>query len=258
MTFVGRLVAFLAACLLLSGEGRTQKPPPLPEPLVFLADIDPSIVQDIRYATANNFTGRPVAGYGAGECVLLRGVALAISRVQKDLASEGYGLKVYDCYRPERAVNSFAAWARKGADDPATRRFHPRVPRSGLVGKGYIGSVSLHSQGRAVDVTLVRLPAPAQAAFEPAAAYGACNAPKAERAPDNGVDMGTDFDCFDSASHVASADVNAEQRRLRRLLAAAMELRGFSGYAQEWWHFSHPSREAGRRSFDVVVPARAR
>lgn len=256
-----RLVAALGVCLAASAcppAGAQQRPGALPSPLVFLADIDATIGQDIRYASANNFTGRPVPGYEAGECILIEGVARALAAVQKDLVAQGFSLKVYDCYRPERAVRSFAAWVHGGTEDAASRRFHPRLPRSSLISRGFIASVSDHSKGVAVDLTIVALAGSKAAPFDPAHVYAPCNGPKAERAPDTSVDMGTDFDCFDADSHTGSRSVSPEQSRARKVLIGAMTRHGFESYAREWWHFSMPGNEAGGRSFDVPVPPRPR
>ena len=81
---------------------------PLPGGFVYLRDIDPSIIQDIRYATSNNFMGRPMAGYGAGECVVTREVGLRLKAVQQELAPQKLSLKMFDCYRPTRAVAATA------------------------------------------------------------------------------------------------------------------------------------------------------
>src|SRR5262245_2789867 len=100
-------------------------PGPTRHPLVYLRDIDPSIVQDIRYATSNNFTGRRVRGYDAAECMLLRDVAEALARVQQVLASRQLSLRVYDCYRPRRAVRAFERWVRDPEADPSlTHCYH--------------------------------------------------------------------------------------------------------------------------------------
>ncbi|MGC2114153.1 MAG: M15 family metallopeptidase, partial [Pseudolabrys sp.] len=109
----------------------------LPPGFVYLRDVDNTIAQDIRYATADNFTGRPLPGYNAAECVLRREAAEALKRVQADLAKENLGLKVYDCYRPTRAVRAMAAWSHDGEDSPATRRFYPSLHKRNLFALGY-------------------------------------------------------------------------------------------------------------------------
>ena len=112
--------------------------------------------------------------------------------------------KVYDCYRPTRAVRAMAAWAHDGDDSAATKRFYPELQKRNLFRLGYIAAQSKHSTGTTVDLTLIRRPAAAAAAFDPAARYGPCTGPAAKRAPDNSIDMGTGFDCFDLRSYGAN------------------------------------------------------
>jgi D-alanyl-D-alanine dipeptidase len=149
--------------LALSGQLDAQDVPAQeeapPAALVHLRDIDPSIIQDIRYAGPNNFTGQPVAGYAAPECLLLRDVAKALSRVQDQLQQRKLALKVYDCYRPRRAVRAFRNWVQDPVADPLLKRFHPNLEKSQLISLGYIAGVSRHSRGDTVDLTLVALPA---------------------------------------------------------------------------------------------------
>jgi D-alanyl-D-alanine dipeptidase len=225
----------------------------LPPGFVYLHDVDPSIAQDIRYAGADNFVGRPLPGYGAGECVLRRDAALALKQVQADLAAAGLGLKVYDCYRPARAVRAMAQWASDGRGAGATKRFFPRLDKSKLFALGYIAMRSGHSSGTAVDLTLVPLPRTPAAAFDPTATYGSCAGPAAQREPDDSLDMGTGYDCLDTASHTANPVIGEEQRRNRGTLVAAMRKRGFKNYFREWWHFSFGA-PAG--SYDVPIGSR--
>ncbi len=105
----------------------------LPPGFVYLRDVDATIMQDMRYATADNFTGRPLPGYGAAECVLRRETAEALKRVQADLAKENLGLKVYDCYRPTRAVRAMADWAHDDDDSNATKRFYPALAKAQFI-----------------------------------------------------------------------------------------------------------------------------
>jgi zinc D-Ala-D-Ala dipeptidase len=206
---------------------------------VYLRDIDPGIAQDMRYAGRDNFVGRPLPGYDAAECVLRREAAVALSRVQAELARENLGLKVYDCYRPTGAVAAFMRWAKDGARDQPTKRFYPALEKRTLFAYGYIAAQSAHSTGTAVDLTLVKLPAAKPAAFDPAAHYGPCTGPAGARAPDNSIDMGTGFDCFDEKSHTASPAIDADQKFSRAELVAAMRLHGFKNYFREWWHFTY-------------------
>lgn len=213
----------------------------LPPGFVYLRDVDPSIAQDMRYASADNFVGRPLPGYDAAECVLRRDAALALKQVQADLAPAGLALKVYDCYRPARAVQAMAQWASDGKDGGTTKRFFPKLQKNTLFALGYISSQSGHSMGTAIDLTLIEISAAPAAPFDRTTAYAPCTAPAAQRAPDNSLDMGTGYDCFDIMSHTASGGIGTEQRRRRAILVAAMSKRGFHNYHREWWHFSYGS-----------------
>jgi zinc D-Ala-D-Ala dipeptidase len=226
----------------------------LPPGFVYLRDIDPTIAQDIRYAGVDNFVDRPLPGYGGAECVLRRDAALALKQVQADLAVTGVGLKVYDCYRPTRAVRAMAQWANDGRAAGATKRFFPRLDKAKLFALGYIAMRSAHSSGTAIDLTLVPLPTAPAAKFDPAASYGSCTGPAAQRAPDDSLDMGTGFDCLDPASHTANGAIGGEQRRHRATLVAAMRRRGFKNYFREWWHFSYGTPAA---YYDVPIGPRA-
>ena len=209
-----------------------------PPGFVYLRDVDPTIAQDIRYAGSNNFVGHPLPGYVAPECILRRDVALALKQVQADLAAAGRALKVYDCYRPTQAVGAMVRWAYDRTAAGPTKRFFPRVPKSSLFALGYLASVSRHSTGTAVDLTLIDASEAPTASFDPSASYGSCIAPVAERAPDNGLDMGTGYDCLDINSYTRSPAVSPVERERRALLVAAMAKRGFVNYFREWWHFA--------------------
>jgi D-alanyl-D-alanine dipeptidase len=230
----------------------------LPPGFVYLRDVAPGIVQDIRYATPNNFTAAPLPGYGAGECVLKREAAEALARVQADLARQNLGLKVYDCYRPERAVVAMWRWAHDGKRDgrrDGDKRFYPNADKSQLFALGYIAARSRHSTGTAVDLTLVPLTAAAAPSHPSDAPNNApCTAPAAERAPDTSLDMGTGFDCLDEKSHTRSAAVGPAQRRARETLRAVMSAHGFHNYFREWWHYEYGP--APSRGYDFPVERR--
>jgi len=254
-----RLQYGLIALLSLSGPAAAAER--LPAGFVYLRDIDPSIAQDMRYAGFDNFTGHPLPGYGAGECVLRRDVAQALAQVQADLARENLSLKVYDCYRPTRAVRAFMRWAQESEKEPdkagardAPKRFFPALEKRTLFASGYIATHSAHSTGSAVDLTLIARPAAPAPPFDRSAAYGPCTGPAAQRAPDASLDMGTGFDCFDERSHTSSGATTPAQKRWRALLVAAMRARGLHNYFREWWHFSFGPR-AGP-AYDFPIEAR--
>lgn len=222
----------------------------LPKGFVRLSDLAPSIAQDIRYARAFNFTGGPVPGYDAAECILTEYTAKALIRAEARLAEQGFGIVVFDCYRPRRAVAFFADWADapedqdtrpKGAepagdtppDQPTPADiFFPDLSRGQLIPQGYIARRSGHSVGHTVDVGLRKAGVAPLALDFPSAAP--CTAP--DRPLETGLDLGTSFDCFSPLS-AKGAPVTPEAQKNRRILAKAMEAEGFRGYDAEWWHF---------------------
>ncbi|MGI5237745.1 M15 family metallopeptidase [Dactylosporangium sp. CA-139066] len=211
--------------------------PPLPDGFVALSDVDPTILQDIRYATAHNFVGRPVTGYERPRCLLARKAAEALKGVQQKALEKGYSLKVYDCYRPQRAVDDFVRWSHD-ADQRMKGEFYPQEAKSRLFDDGYIGGPTAHSRGSTMDLTIVALPARSQPAYDPATPLVPCTSPAGERFPDNTVDMGTGFDCFDPLAHTAAGGVGPAQRANRELLTGLMAGGGFTNYPKEWWHYT--------------------
>ncbi|WP_046826715.1 M15 family metallopeptidase [Afipia massiliensis] len=242
----GMLAAFAHVALALAQ--------PLPAGFVYLRDIDPTILQDMRYAAANNFVGRVLAGYEAGECIVTRAVGAALKRVQQDLKPRGLSLKMYDCYRPQRAVDDMYAWAQDGRETEAQRRYNPKMRKEDLFRRGYIARHSGHSTGKAVDLTLVQLPVSKVAPFDPTAAYADCTGPQSLRAPDASVDMGTGYDCSDEKAHTGSKAITPQQRTWRETLVSAMAKQGFVNFRLEWWHFSLPG--PGNAAFDFPVAKR--
>ena len=228
---------------------------PLPDGFVRLSEVAPEIAREIRYTTAFNFVGAPIDGYHAPECILTEPAADALREVAADLASRDLGLKVYDCYRPQQAVDHFARWAR-GDDASMKRAFYPDEPKSRLFARGYIAQRSGHSRGSTVDLTLVRLPA--QASVLPPSAYPTgeplprCDR-EAERFLERDLNMGTAYDCLSPTSATASRAVSAEARRNRQTLVEAMSRRGFRNYSKEWWHFTLRGEPFPRTYHDFPV-----
>jgi D-alanyl-D-alanine dipeptidase len=225
---------------------------PLPGGFVYLRDIDPTIIQDIRYATSNNFVGHPMAGYRAGECVVKREVAFRLKAIQQELAKRKLSLKMFDCYRPARATADMLVWSRDGKD--IGRRFNPAFNKRDLFRLGYISPYSQHSTGAALDLTLVDLTADNSAVFDPNKSYGDCTASVDKRAPEGSIDMGTGYDCTDLKGHTNSNAITSEQRKWRRELVAAMAAQGFVNYWREWWHFYLPA--AGGPAYDFPIEPR--
>jgi len=234
----------------------------LPRGFVYLRDVDPTILQEMRYATAYNFVGERIDGYEAAECVLAETAARALARVQADLHPQGLSLKVYDCYRPQRAVDHFVRWIRlvdrpgyEGDDERMRDAFFPTVAKRRLFREGYIARRSGHSRGATMDLTVVRLPAVPRTIF-PDPADGPlqrCDAPAGRRLDEWALDMGTAYDCLSPLASTDSPSVSAEARANRRLLRDAMGRRGFRNYAQEWWHYTLRDEPYPDRYFDFPI-----
>jgi zinc D-Ala-D-Ala dipeptidase len=173
--------------------------------LVDVRSIDPTIQTDLRYATANNFTGAPLPGYEAPRALLRPEAAAALSRVQARLRGKGLGLRVLDAYRPLRASRSMVDWAE-------------RTGNRSLIEKGYIPERSRHNLGASVDVTLVDLVTGTE------------------------VILTTEFDNFTGTADTANA--TAQALRYRKFLVQAMESEGFSPFGRTWWHFNYPAEGA--------------
>ena len=237
------------------GAGRdTTDRAPLPDGFVRLREVAPEVAQEVRYATAYNFVGRPIDGYEAPECVLTDEAADALAAVARDLGRQGLGLKVYDCYRPQTAVNHFARWT--GLRDQSMKTaFYPEEDKGWLFARGYIATRSGHSRGSTVDLTLVRLPAEdaVRTDFPAPSEAPRCDAPWSERLDEGDLDMGTAYDCFTPLAATDSRGVSTEARRNRDRLRAAMGRRGFRNYSKEWWHFTLRDEPHRGTYFDFPV-----
>lgn len=224
-----------------------------PADIVDLQGLAPDIALDLRYYGRHNFVGRPIAGYHRPKCLLTRRAAEALVAAQRDLADHGYGLKVYDCYRPQRAVDEFVAWAGDPGDRAMKTEFYPQVPKQRLLADGYIAAKSGHSRASTVDLTIVPLPAPPQPVFDPKAPQRSCELFQTKRYADNSIDMGTGYDCFSPLSHTDSPVVNLRSRANRQLLKAVMHNHGFSNLAEEWWHYTLNDEPYPATWFDFPV-----
>jgi D-alanyl-D-alanine dipeptidase len=225
----------------------------LPADFVRLSDVAPDIPIEIRYFGDHNFVGRPITGYAAPECILTRKAAKALARVQQDVSQNGYTLKVYDCFRPQRAVDDFADWAEDLDDTTMKAEFYPTVAKDTLFADGYIARQSGHSRGSTVDLTLVRTPPADQPTWTSGDPLVSCTAPVDQRYADNTIDMGTGFDCFSPVSATDTKKVGPEQRENRQALVAAMARHGFENYPEEWWHFTLADEPHPDEYFDFPV-----
>jgi D-alanyl-D-alanine dipeptidase len=228
----------------------------LPAGFVYLSEVAPTIRQDIRYAGSHNFTGRPVDGYEANECILNQRTADALKRVQIELAGKNLSLIVWDCYRPARAVRDFINWSRSQRRPSMKDEFFPKTNKNQLFALGYLSSHSAHSRGSAVDIGLVPSAVRTPPSFDAAMPLTPCTAPKGIRFDDGTIDFGTGYDCLDPLASTNNPDVNREAQSNRNLLQRVMQQHGFRSYPREWWHFKFSNDSLGGQSFDFPIVGR--
>jgi D-alanyl-D-alanine dipeptidase len=245
------LMAIIIVLSLLPGVSFAESH--MPNGFVDVKELSPSILLDIRYYGPYNFVGGRIDGYNAPKCILTKEAASALAKVQKELEKSSLSLKVYDCYRPQMAVDHFVQWARDMNDTRMREEFYPTLKKSDLLQRVYIDARSGHSRGSTVDLTLVPLPAPAQVAYRPGEKLHACYLLAEERFRDNSIDMGTGFDCFHTLSHTASKKVGAKQKKHRLVLKSIMEKYGFKHYHKEWWHFTLRKEPFPKKYFDFII-----
>jgi D-alanyl-D-alanine dipeptidase len=217
-----------------------------------LRDVDPTIVQDIRYAGSHNFVGRPIRGYLAAECILSEAAATALEAVQRKLTEKKLSLIVWDCYRPKRAVEDFWQWSRDPAHIEMKSEFYPRTDKAMLFALGYLAPQSGHSRGSTVDLGIVPIPFTPPTNSSPP--FRACTSPKGERFEDGTIDFGTGYDCLDVLGNTNNPGIGALARQNRQMLKATMRSAGFRPYFREWWHFEL-ANEPFRNGFDFEVTA---
>ena len=239
MKFRISLTALMVAALLSTALSATSSgTEALPDSFIHIEEVIPDALLDIRYYGEHNFLGVKVDGYLAPTCILTRQAAQALAKVQKDLAPFSMRLKIYDCYRPQQAVDHFVRWAKDIDDIKTKREFYPTIDKRNLFRDGYIDSRSGHSRGSTVDLTIVPLPAPIQPSYVAGQSLVECYLPAGVRFADNSLDMGTGFDCFHELSHPENKNLGPQQRSYRLLLKTLMEKHGFRNYDKEWWHFT--------------------
>jgi D-alanyl-D-alanine dipeptidase len=203
--------------------------PELPSGFAYVDEAVPGITLEIRYCTAHNFLGTRVDGYEAPRAILTNEAARALGGVQQDLAPFGLGLKVFDAYRPQRAVDHFVRWAEDLADTRMKAEFYPGVDKENLFRDGFIASRSGHSRGSTVDLTIIDLASGAE------------------------LDMGTPFDFFGPESWPDNPAQPTQVRAIRALLQRVMAAHGFRHLREEWWHFTLNGEPHPDTYFDFPV-----
>ena len=181
---------------------------------VSIGEAIPDVLLDIRYYSSFNFIGERIDGYEEPVALVTREAAQALKAASNEAMELGYRLKVFDAYRPQKAVDRFVRWARDPEDIRMKRYFYPDLNKEDLIPQGYIAEHSGHSRGSTVDLTLF------------------------DMATQQDVDMGGSFDFFSELSHSDYAGVNEAQYRNRMLLQGLMMRHGFRPLKEEWWHFT--------------------
>ncbi len=225
----------------------------IPNGFVDISQAIPGVLLDIRYFGFHNFLGEKVDGYLAPKCYLTQEAATALAGVQNDLQPSSLTLKIYDCYRPQRAVNHFVRWAKDIENTKTMKEFYPTVDKRNLFRDGYIAEKSSHSRGSTVDLTIVPLPAAKQPDYIPGQKLCECYLPAEKRFRDNSIDMGTGFDCFHELSHTANPKIGKQKKINRLLLKTLMEKHGFKNYDMEWWHYTLKNEPYPNTYFDFPV-----
>lgn len=221
---------FFAVCLFLNGACAMSQPGRMPDQFVYIDQVAPDIQVELRYSGSDNFVGTPVDGYLGRRAIISAPAANALAKVQAELSLKGLGLKIFDAYRPQRAVDHFARWASDPHDVRMESRYYPNVAKGNLFKEGYIAERSGHSRGSTVDLTIID--------------RGAPHAP---------LDMGTDFDLFGEPSWFDYPAVSSAQRANRALLRDVMTRHGFVPFEKEWWHFTFKPEPFPDTYFDFVI-----
>lgn len=200
----------------------------LPKGFVYLKDLAPNIETELRYFSDNNFIGRPIKGYEANVCIMTKETAFALAKVQEELTEVGLSLKIFDAYRPQRAVDDFVAWAKGLEDTKMKKQYYPRENKATLFKHGYIASRSGHSRGSTVDLTIVT-------------------------SSGEELDMGSPYDFFGPESWDDNKTLNLAQQSNRIQLRHLMMKHGFTPYPKEWWHFKLKNEPFSQTYFDFLI-----
>jgi D-alanyl-D-alanine dipeptidase len=196
---------------------------------VYVEDHIPSIKVELRYFSSNNFIGEPIEGYNKDVAILTKEAALALKNVQNELKAYDLSIKIFDSYRPQRAVNHFIRWAQDLNDTINKQDYYPGVKKRNLFKEGYISTRSGHSRGSTLDLTLVDINTSEE------------------------LDMGSPYDFFGKASWIENKDITPQQRANRMLLQSVMIKHGFRNYPKEWWHFTLHEEPFHETYFDFPV-----
>jgi zinc D-Ala-D-Ala dipeptidase len=196
---------------------------------VFVDEYVPGVRWDAKYATWDNFTGKPVEGYAANRIVGTTALCVALESAREEAASRGFGLHLWDGYRPQRAVECFLRWAEQPEDGRTKLRHYPNLERAEMFKNGYVAARSGHSRGSTVDLTLYHL------------------------ASDELARMGGGHDLMDPISHHGARGIAEVEARTREQLRSIMRACGFSSYDCEWWHYTLDDEPYPDTYFDFPI-----
>jgi len=219
------LILLLTSGLLSLGQRQTV----LPTGFVYARDVINDLDIELRYFSVNNFVGDTIEGYHSNKLIITKETADKLMLVQEELQSQNLCLKVYDGFRPQRAVNHFIRWARDLNDTINKSQFYPDVAKENLFKEEYIASRSGHSRGSTLDLTIINV-----ITGEP-------------------LDMGSPYDFFGQQSWVDYQSISETQKMNRQLLQTVMLKHGFRNYPKEWWHFTLRGEPFPETYFDFVV-----
>ncbi|WP_431111176.1 M15 family metallopeptidase [Winogradskyella poriferorum] len=220
------LISIIALGLLCFGFYQKQN---LPEGFVYVKSVIQDLDVELRYFTTHNFVGDTIDGYKSNNLILTKETAEKLKLVQDELQQQNLCLKVYDGYRPQRAVNHFMRWARVLNDTINKSEFYPNVAKRNLFKEEYIASRSGHSRGSTVDLTIID---------------GNTGKP---------LDMGSPYDFFGKQSWVDYDSITESQKKNRQLLQRVMLKHNFRNYPKEWWHFTLRWEPFPKTYFDFEV-----
>ncbi|HBK70171.1 MAG TPA: peptidase M15 [Flavobacteriaceae bacterium] len=201
----------------------------LPDGFVYVKNEIPNLRSDLRYYSTNNFIGKPIDGYLKPKCILTKEATAALKKVQKEFERLGFGLMIFDAYRPQRAVSQFVKWAQDSTDTKMKEQYYPNIDKKDLFKEEYIATKSGHSRGSTVDLTIVSLKT------------------------GHILDLGSSFDLFDEKSAVNYKNITKNQRSIRLMLQRRMVKHGFKPHDKEWWHFTLKKEPYPDTYFDFSI-----
>lgn len=221
--------AFLLVLVIISCSGQSESSGSVHEGFTQIHKIIPNVVYDIRYYSSDNFVGARVDGYLKPVAYITKEAAEALKRVQAELNDEGLGLKVFDAYRPQKAVDHFVRWGSVASDTLTKQRYYPEIRKDRVFELGYVARRSGHTRGSTIDLTIVDLETKEE------------------------LDMGSPWDFFGAISHHDSPLVDSGHTASRNKLRNVMHKHGFKEYANEWWHYTLKDEPYPETYFDFDV-----